>query len=398
MGFPVRSWPLVIVIAVGLSVVGVGPVWAGPPVDPGTLQAPRGSVDQVRRPWVNVSTGGGHSCGVRRDRSLWCWGYNARGQLGLGGTRDRLVPTQVGSDRDWVKVSPGGDQTCGVRRDRSLWCWGRNDLGQLGLGDTEDRHVPTQVGSDRDWVKVSLDYGNHTCGIRLDRSLWCWGSNFYGQLGLGDTTNRLVPTQVGDDRDWVTASAGNYHTCGVRVDRSLWCWGRNDRGQLGLGDTTDRHVPTQVGSALGDWVEVSTGGGSHTCGVRRDRSLWCWGYNRWGQLGLGDTEHRHVPTQVGSDRDWAKVSTGNYYSCGVRVDRSLWCWGHNDYGQLGLGSTKNRRVPTRVGGDPDWVKASAGGWHTCGVRVDRSLWCWGHNDRGQLGLSDTRDRHGPTRV
>jgi len=91
---------------------------------------------------------------VRTDRSLWCWGYNGYGALGLGDRTDRLVPTRVGTDLDWVKISTGSWHTCGVRTDRSLWCWGSNHGGQLGLGDTRTRLVPTRVGTDLDWVNL----------------------------------------------------------------------------------------------------------------------------------------------------------------------------------------------------------------------------------------------------
>ena len=97
----------------------------------------------------------------------------------------------------------------------------------------------------RVWAKVASGE-RHTCGVGTDRSLWCWGDNGFGQLGLGDFTDRLVPTRVGTDLDWVEISTIAYHTCGVRTDRSLWCWGLNDRAQLGLGDLTDRLVPTRV--------------------------------------------------------------------------------------------------------------------------------------------------------
>ena len=135
-----------------------------------------------------------------------------------------------------------------MRTDRSLWCWGHGQQGQLGIGDRGDWGVPHRVGTDFDWAKILAD-NDHTCGVRTDRSLWCWGNSKYGQLGLGDTHGRIVPTQVGADLDWAEISAdsvSSYHTCGVRTDGSLWCWGWNEYGQLGLGDRHKRFVPTRV--------------------------------------------------------------------------------------------------------------------------------------------------------
>jgi alpha-tubulin suppressor-like RCC1 family protein len=308
-----------------------------------------------------------------------------------------LHTRRVGADADWARVSAGGSHTCGVRTDRSLWCWGYNGEGQLGLGDRTVRLVPTRVGADADWARVWGGY-EHTCGVRTDRSLWCWGYNGYGQLGLADIARRLAPTRVGTDNDWAArVSAGWGHTCGVRTDRSLWCWGYNGEGALGLGDFTERHVPTRVG-ADADWGPIRTGN-EHTCGVRTDRSLWCWGSNEEGELGLGDRTIRTVPTRVGSDADWARVWGGNEHTCGARTNRSLWCWAEGSHGQLGLDDRDGRLVPTQVGTDNDWAARVSAGWgHTCGVRTDRSLWCWGWNADGQLGLGDTTDRLVPTRV
>src|SRR6478672_10004038 len=120
----------------------------------------------------------------------------------------------------WSTVSDRGDGTCGIRLDHSLWCWGLNDFGQLGLGGTTARHFPVRVGTGRNWLRLIAGH-NHTCGMRTDDSLWCWGRNAYGDLGLGDTVERHIPTRVGTGFNWVTISVGHDHTCGIRSDRSL---------------------------------------------------------------------------------------------------------------------------------------------------------------------------------
>ena len=255
-------------------------------------------VEGTGRVWASTSAGSSHTCGVRVEGSLWCWGYNEFGQLGIGDDRGpgHTAPIRVGTDHDWVKVSAAGHHTCAVRTDGSLWCWGSNGGGELGVGDTIWRFVPTRVGAENDWVDVFSGPG-YTCGLRSVRVLWCWGYNGDGRLGLGDTETRLIPTQVDTDHDWVGLSVGG-NTCGVDADRSLWCWGSNEFGQLGVGDTTDRLVPTRVGTE-NDWDKIFAG--EATCGVRTDRSLWCWGHNNSGHLGLGDEVDRLVPSQVGTD-------------------------------------------------------------------------------------------------
>jgi alpha-tubulin suppressor-like RCC1 family protein len=244
----------------------------------------------------------------------------------------------------------------------------------------------------------------HSLGVRANGSLWAWGFNYHGQLGLavGDTTNRQVPTQVGAASNWVAVEAGRLHSLGVRANGSLWAWGFNYHGQLGLavGDTTDRQVPTQVG-APSNWVVVAAGD-FHSLGICADGALWAWGYNYYGQLGLamGDTTNRQVPIQVGNRYDWVMAEGGAKHSLGLRADGSLWAWGYNFSGQLGLavGDTIDRQVPTEVGDHYDWVIVAAKADHSLGLRAGGSLWAWGWNGSGQLGMGDTVNRTTPTRV
>ncbi len=353
--------------------------------------------------WAMVAANGLHTCGIRAEgtgATLWCWGDNDSGQLGDGGTENRNVPTRVGSENDWITVGSGGDHNCGIRKVgtvTSLWCWGNNYSGQLGDGSTEKKNVPTRVGTDTDWLRVVAGE-SHTCGIREEgagSTLWCWGESLSGQLGAGNSGDWAVPIPVGSENDWVTVAAGRAHSCGIRDDgtgASLWCWGKNYFGQLGDGSMEDKNVPTQV-SSESDWVAVAAGE-EHSCGVRDDGAgptFWCWGYNEDGQLGGPSTGNKNDPSQSGDENDWVTLATGQIHNCGIRSDdtgSTLWCWGENFNGQLGDKSTENRDVPTRVGTDTDWVTVATGSAHSCGIRNDgtgASLWCWGENLSGQLG-------------
>ncbi len=346
--------------------------------------------------WMVISSNYDHSCGIRADDTLWCWGENEDGQLGLDDTNNRYAPFQIGSDHDWAQLAVGGWHTCGIRHDGSLWCWGSGGLGQLGHDDTDNRYVPTQVGNDYDWVKISAGV-YHTCGLRADDTVWCWGSNHDAQLGIGDQTSlKESPTQVGSSNDWLEISAGDYHTCALRQNDTLYCWGRNSHGQLGVGTFSGYDFsPTQVGSD-NDWAAIFAGA-HHSCAMRTDDTLWCWGKNEDGQLGLNDTENRNEPTQV-ENNQWTTASAGGHHTCGIRPDDTLWCWGRNEYGQLGLGHESDRFQPSRVGDDDDWIDILSVGHHTCGLRTDGTLWCWGAGDYGRLGLGDEQDRNAPTRV
>jgi alpha-tubulin suppressor-like RCC1 family protein len=330
---------------------------------------------------------GGHKLQIRSDGTLWVWGYNNNGQLGLGDTADRLVPVQAGTDTDWVSVAAGGYAGVGhslaLKDDGTLWAWGYNNYGQLGLGDTANRTSPTQVGTDTDWVSVTVGR-HHSLAIKADGTLWVWGYNVFGQLGQGDTVNRTSPTQVGTDTDWAQAAGNGYSSYAIKTGGALWTWGYNYYGQLGLGDTANRTSPTQVGTDT-DWVTVQSGE-SFAMGIRSDGTLWAWGDNTAGQLGQGDTANRTSPTQVGTDTDWAGVEGGSRHVIAVRTDGALWAWGNNYAGNLGLGDLNNRLVPTQVGIGTDWAFPVAGVNDSGALKTDGSAWLWGYNLEDHLGF------------
>jgi alpha-tubulin suppressor-like RCC1 family protein len=197
--------------------------------------------------------------------------------------------------------------------------------------------------------------------------------------------------------DWVTVSAGNYHTCGIRENGTLRCWGANGGGQLGVGDRERRYAPALVGAAH-DWVTVSAGIG-HTCGLRSEHRAYCWGTNRHGQIGDGTTKMKLYPRQVASGHTWETITTGFAHTCGTRVDGTLWCWGEGHFGQLGLGADRaDKAVPAQVGANRLWQSVSAGWAHTCGYRSNHSLFCWGKNSSGQIGDGTYQNRWRPTFV
>ncbi len=313
--------------------------------------------------WLQVAGGQNHSVGLRNDGTLWAWGRNTVGQLGQGTASgsNQTTPIQVGTAFDWRSITAGIDFSLALRADGTLWAWGDNSFGQLGLGDTIFRTSPQQVGTSTDWAAVAAG-DSFVLARKTDGTLWAWGRNESGSLGLGDTTQRNTPTQVGTATNWAAISAGGFHSAALRSDGTLWTWGNNLSGQLGLGDTSPRTTPTQVGTAT-DWAAISAGG-FHVLAIRQDGSLWVWGRNNFGQLGLGDTTNRTTPTQLGTQTDWDQVSTGGFTSLALKTDGTLWAWGANAALNPATctGDDVIHNTPTQVGSST-WYAIEAGYAH-----------------------------------
>jgi alpha-tubulin suppressor-like RCC1 family protein len=255
---------------------------------------------------------------------------------GVGG--DRLAPALIDGS-GWVSASASVNHSCASRADLTGRCWGQNSVGELGDGTTTTRYQPTiaVLTAPLTGLTAGSDFG---CGRTLDGgNPVCWGRNGNGQLGNGATSSSpgATPAPVvfdGGTADWTALSAGTTHVCGI-VAGTLWCWGGNSYGQLGVGNKNNRTVPTRVGF-LSDWVSVSAGNYA-SCAIRANGWLYCWGSNYNGACGLGAIVEALTPSRVGSDSDWSFVSTQSNTSCGVRTDGSLWCWGMGELGQFGDG-------------------------------------------------------------
>lgn len=342
-------------------------------------------------PVAQIDAGHSATCAVARDGTLYCWGHNSFGQLGLGDAGDgteRDRPARVGTLSDWMTVMLGDDTTCGWQSDRTAWCWGDNTDGQHGLGDRVTRAVPQGLLSVA-WMSYAYGLNDHACGLKDDATLWCWGENQFGQLGLGDMDARVSPTQIGT-ATWSAITPGGDHTCGIQTDGSLWCWGLNDDGELGVGDVTARPVPTRVGTAT--WDRLWAGQHMH-CGRQTGGNTYCWGAGQNGQLGIGAQEDRSSPVLLDPPTGWEVLAGAEIHNCGLRGDGTLWCWGQNAYGQLGRDTAGAYVItPEQVGTRTDWVDVGLGQYHTCALRADGTVWCTGRNQYGQLGVGDRVDR------
>jgi len=401
----------------------------------------------------------GFACGIFGDSALKCWGQGADGQLGTGSNVIQFTPQTVdlGTGRTAVSVSLGQYHACAILDDDSLKCWGSNGYGQLGIGSTTQQTTPQTVNLGTGRTAVSVSGGQyHTCAVLDDDSLKCWGTNSYGQLGIGSTTQQTTPQTVnlGTGRTAVSVSAGYTHTCAILDDESLKCWGVGTAGQLGIGLNVNQITPQTVGLGTGRTAVSVSAGVQHTCAILDDGSLKCWGYNNYGQLGIGSTTNQNTPQTVdlGTGRTAVSVSLGRYHTCALLDDDSLKCWGYNNYGQLGIDSTTQQNTPQTVSFStnqipkfvsvdsystcvifedsramcmgqlyswfsgsssalimytPEYLvrfseigkdEVSAGYYHTCAILVNGSLKCMGYNFYGQIGIGSTTTQKSPQTV
>ncbi|MGA3058495.1 MAG: hypothetical protein ABSE70_10755 [Candidatus Limnocylindrales bacterium] len=375
---------------------------------------------------IGVSAGAFHTCAIRSDGAVECWGSDDSGQLGNGGAipgTNSSNPVMVSGLTNATQISAGKYHTCAVRSDGTVWCWGLNDYGQLGNGSTTSSSTPVQVhgvggtGNLTGVSQVSAN-GKFTCArISASQSVVCWGRNASGQLGTGTADGNDQPHAnpaavvgvggVGTLTGVSSITTGANHACALLSGGGVDCWGLNDHGQLGNNTTTNSASPVQVvgagGSGTLSGVSEISGGRMHVC-ARIGGQVWCWGRNESGELGDGTTTTRSYPVRAGSIATAAQISAGEYHSCARLADGTAMCWGAAAYGQIGDGTTMDTPNPVTVIGPGGFGvlggigAISAGGGdineandyeHTCALMSDGTVVCWGQNNYGQLGDGTT---------
>jgi alpha-tubulin suppressor-like RCC1 family protein len=311
--------------------------------------------------WKQVSATFGEqsSFGIKTDGTLWAWGINTNRGLGIGTNVNQSSPVQIGTATTWKQVS--GDRA--IKTDGTLWVWGFDGNG-IGVPNISGVSTPVQVGTETNWKQVSRGY-THSLAVKTDGTLWSWGRNLYGELGDGTFSNwnggagpgspgtqsKSTPVQVvGGGTNWKKVSAGFVHTAAIKTDGTLWHWGEIATYQISTpvqvvgGGTNWKEVfsgnqiifaiktdgtlwyinnsissPVQVVWGGTNWKQVSTGYPSTTTAIKSDGTLWSWGSNTFGQLGLGDTTYRSTPVQLGIDTNWKQVSTSGAHAFAIKV-------------------------------------------------------------------------------
>jgi alpha-tubulin suppressor-like RCC1 family protein/uncharacterized protein YjdB len=347
----------------------------------------------------SLSAGVDFTCGVTPVGTAYCWGRNEGGSLGNGSGQNQTIPAEVSLPLGvrFDSVSAGQDHACGLTSDGSLYCWGSNAKGQLGTGDVAARSTPAAVVAPLGAPAVRYTNvaagAQFTCARATTDLTYCWGLNFDGQLGNGENAGfananpRALEVQGGP---FEVVSAFRGHACALTDVGFAACWGNNATGQLGRGGATGPgdFLPAQI-SGSRRFSAIAAGDG-HACAIGLlDNAVWCWGDNANGQLGTtlgGGATLSTFQVAVSGSRLFGTVSAGQALTCAVtRAGGAGFCWGSNEFGQLGIGSTSAQPSPAQpraVAGGLTFRAIDVGAAHACGVTTGNVAYCWGRPNDG----------------
>ena len=358
---------------------------------------------------------------LKSDGTVWTWGANFNGKLGIGETNDvrELTPVEVHDTNNVsyfnsVKAVMGGEiHNVALKSDGTVWCWGWNAFGQLGNGTTNDFWVPTQAGLTAvPQMTNVVKLGGRpyfTLAEKTDGTIWAWGMNQYGQMGNGTVTPfgsppNSVPVMVSNSAPGGPINGALQITCGYQFGAALatngtvWTWGSGSHGELGQGaGTTTSYYPAQI-PGLTNITQISAGW-FHILARKSDGTAWAWGNNSNGELGDGTAVNRFSPVAALNVSNIVAVSGGDSHSSAVAADGTIWKWGLNDLGELGNGTTNAvaNPFPAQIltdkfgNGFSNVLMMAARDYHNIAVKADGSVWMWGANDQGQCGEGTTNN-------
>ena len=324
--------------------------------------------------WINASGGYGYSIYQKNDYSLWSSGTGQFGQSGRNVSTAISSPVQIVAANTFKTFACGYSHTLAIAGNGALWAWGSVTMGQLGnnVGQYPTGSFgyssPIQIGALTNWKQVAAANGS-SAAIKTDGTLWTWGNNGSGQLGVTSVpaagisgSYQKSPLQVGALTTWKQVACGDYNTMAIKTDGTLWIWGNNEQGQRGAGFAVSGQYynsPLQVG-ALTTWSYV-TCGSKWWVALKTDGTLWSCGYGGSGTLGKSTYNSYSSPVQIGALTTWTTNLSGNFTAVGA-IDSAgkLWTWGNPGYGQLANGNNVNLSSPNQVGALTTWKRINLG--------------------------------------
>ncbi|MFC1743476.1 RCC1 domain-containing protein [Candidatus Riflebacteria bacterium] len=353
-----------------------------------------------------ASAGSYHNLALKSDGSLVSWGLNQYGNLGIGTTTEQLLPVNIPNFDDVIDIETGGNYFClALKSDSSLWAWGRNTDGQLGDNSLIQKNAPVSVhgennvGSFTDVVAIAA-HTWHFLALTSDGSVFgCGDLDRFGYVGTRGVAG--PPVRFSNLSSIKGIACGLVHSLYLKSDGTVWANGTNSMGMLGDGTGVDNYTSTPVKVINLDNVISITAGYAHSVALKSDGTVWSWGYNYHGQLGIGTTTNQLAPVQVKNLADIIEIEAGDYHNFALQSNGTVWGWGRNTHGHLGDGNTDSsasETVPIVVNNLTDEFKITAGGYHNYAIKPDGTVWSWGRNDKRQLGDNSTTQREVPVQV
>ena len=348
-----------------------------------------------------------HSVLIETDGTAETWGYNGHGQLGDGTSISHYVPVSVNALKGTTikSVSAGWGHTLALATDGSVWAWGYNIYGQLGNNNTSNSSTPVQVSglSGKTITAVAGGLG-HSLALDSDGNVWTWGANYSGQLGDGSTDRSGIPVKVSDlsGNTIIAIAAGYDHSLALDTNGNVWTWGYNNTGQLGNNSTTGSNLPVQVTYLSGKTITAIAAGSHHSLALASDGTVWAWGGNFKGQLGIGNTINSSIPVQVSalSGNTITAIAAGAGHNLALNNYGQVWAWGYNYNGQIGDGTANDRYSPVQISAlSGKTISAiAAGSSHSLAMNITGQVWAWGNNSQGQVGDGTLSTRYTPVLV
>ena len=339
---------------------------------------------------------------LKSNGEIWSYGYNGYGQLGTGDTTYKVLPTYTGIN-NITQISLGGTHTLALDTEGHVWSWGYNGYGELGNGTTTSSTEKVQVKSpDGEGVLeniVAISAGNyHSIALDKDGNVYTWGYNGYGQLGLGNTTNTVLPVKVDDLEGIIKIEAGNYTSYVIDNNNHLWSTGYNYYGELGNGSTSNRSKFTQI-QTLENVSDVSASETNSTIVLLSDGTVWGFGNNTNNQLTtVGGATPQQLKGPDGMLKDITSISVGYYTGYAITSEEKVLAWGLNNYSQLASGTTETKSTPVYMkekdGNDfTDSMIVSGGRYSAELAKSDGTVWGVGYNGYGNIGDGTTNSKN-----
>ena len=337
---------------------------------------------------------------------LWAWGQNTYGKLGNNNETTYSSPIQIPGTTWGPNVASGTNNGMATKTDGTLWSWGINQHGELGINNRTYYSSPVQIpGTTWSSNRRTLSSGAYSTNmaVKTDGTLWSWGRNDKGELGVNDVAKRSSPVQI-PGTTWSECSSGAFYSMAIKTDNTLWAWGKNFNGNLGHNNRTYYSSPVQIPGTT--WKDVKCAD-YHALATKTDGTMWVWGFNYDGTLGQnqapGNLARVSSPVQVGSETDWNKIpdaggALGQFHGMASNTSGELWMWGNNQYGPLGDGSQTDRSMPVQIPGNTWGTSLSTGYLSAAATKTDGTLWTWGRNNYGQLGVNNTTSYSSPKQV